>query len=105
MALDLFVGIPVTDYAAARPWYERFFGRAPSFLPNDTEAVWEVAGHVYAAVFGDAIPHLHVHLLPRFPGTPGEYWGTHVNKWPQARRGGTAEIAALVQDLRRHLSR
>jgi hypothetical protein len=27
MALDLFAGIPVADYAAALPWYERFFGR------------------------------------------------------------------------------
>jgi hypothetical protein len=47
MALDLFAGIPVTDYAAARPWYERFFGGPPAFLPNDTEAVWEVARHRY----------------------------------------------------------
>lgn len=71
-----------------------------------SRALREAAGakHVYAAVFGDAVPHLHVHLLPRFPGTPREYWGTHVNKWPQARRGGTAEIAALVQDLRNYLA-
>src|SRR5258708_10102891 len=29
----------------------------------------EVAGaeHVYAAVIGDGVPHLHVHLLPRYP--------------------------------------
>ena len=47
MALDLFAGIPVTDYTAALPWYERFFGQRPSFLPNETEAVWEVAGHRY----------------------------------------------------------
>ncbi|HEY3953527.1 MAG TPA: VOC family protein [Streptosporangiaceae bacterium] len=47
MALDLFAGIPVTDYAAALPWYERLFGGPPSFLPNETEAVWEVAGHRY----------------------------------------------------------
>ncbi|MGW1680354.1 VOC family protein [Saccharopolyspora sp. NPDC002376] len=47
MPLDLFAGIPVTDYAAALPWYERFFGRQPSFLPNDVEAVWEVAEHRY----------------------------------------------------------
>ena len=47
MALDLFAGIPVTDYAAALPWYEQFFGARPSFLPNDTEAVWEVAEHRY----------------------------------------------------------
>lgn len=47
MTLDLFAGIPVTDYAAALPWYEQFFGGPPSFLPNDTEAVWEVAEHRY----------------------------------------------------------
>jgi len=45
MALDLFAGIPVTDYAAALPWYERLFGGPPSFRPNDTEAVWTVAEH------------------------------------------------------------
>ncbi|HEY2552526.1 MAG TPA: VOC family protein [Streptosporangiaceae bacterium] len=47
MALDLFAGLPVTDYAVALPWYEQFFGRQPSFRPNDTEAVWEVAEHRY----------------------------------------------------------
>ncbi|HEY1918730.1 MAG TPA: VOC family protein [Streptosporangiaceae bacterium] len=47
MTLDLFAGIPVTEYAAALPWYEQFFGRPPSFLPNDIEAVWEVAEHSY----------------------------------------------------------
>jgi len=45
--MDLFAGVPVADYAAALPWYERFFGGRPSFLPNDTEAVWEVAEHRY----------------------------------------------------------
>jgi catechol 2,3-dioxygenase-like lactoylglutathione lyase family enzyme len=50
MALDLFAGIPVTDYAAALPWYERFFGGPPSFRPNGTEAVWEVAEHRYVYI-------------------------------------------------------
>lgn len=45
MSLDLYAGIPVTDYAAAREWYERLFGAPPSFFPNDTEAVWEIAEH------------------------------------------------------------
>jgi predicted enzyme related to lactoylglutathione lyase len=53
MAQDLFAGIPVTDYAMALPWYERFFGGRPSFLPNDTEAVWEVAGHRYVYIVQD----------------------------------------------------
>ncbi|MEV4173135.1 VOC family protein [Nonomuraea sp. NPDC049709] len=50
MALDLFAGIPVTDYAAALPWYERLLGRQPSFLPNDVEAVWEVAESRYVYI-------------------------------------------------------
>ncbi len=62
------------------------------------------AEHVYAAVFGDGVPHLHVHLLPRFAGTPREYWGIHVNQWPQARRGTAAEIGALVHELRGYLA-
>jgi hypothetical protein len=53
MALDLFAGIPVTGYVAALPWYERFFGGRPSFLPNDTEAVWQVAEHRYIYIVQD----------------------------------------------------
>jgi histidine triad (HIT) family protein len=70
-----------------------------------SRALREVAGaeHVYASVIGDGVPHLHVHLLPRFPGTPREYWWTRVEEWPQARRGGTAEIADLVRELRGYL--
>jgi predicted enzyme related to lactoylglutathione lyase len=55
MALDLFAGIPVTDYAAALPWYEQFFGAHPSFLPHDTEAVWELAEHRYIYIVQE--PH------------------------------------------------
>ena len=45
MALFLFAGIPVDDYAAALAWYQRLFGAPPTFFPNDTEAVWELAEH------------------------------------------------------------
>ena len=67
-----------------------------------SRALREVAGaeHVYAAVIGDGVPHLHVHLMPRYPGTPREYWWTRLDEWPQARRGGAAEIQALVNQLR-----
>jgi catechol 2,3-dioxygenase-like lactoylglutathione lyase family enzyme len=50
MANDLFAGIPVTDYAAARAWYERLFGSPPSFIPIDTEAVWEIAEHRFVFI-------------------------------------------------------
>jgi diadenosine tetraphosphate (Ap4A) HIT family hydrolase len=71
-----------------------------------SRALRDVAGaeHVYAAVIGDGVPHLHVHLRPRYPGTPREYWWTGMNQWPQARRGDAAQIADLVHDLRVYLA-
>jgi catechol 2,3-dioxygenase-like lactoylglutathione lyase family enzyme len=48
--VDLFAGISVSDYERAVAWYERLLGAAPSFLPNDVEAVWEVAEHRYVYV-------------------------------------------------------
>lgn len=45
MAVELFAGVPVNDYQAARPWYERLLGGPPTFLASDTEAVWELAEH------------------------------------------------------------
>jgi hypothetical protein len=50
MALGLFVDIAVTGYAAALPWYERFSGGRPPFLPNDTEPVWKVAEYRYTSI-------------------------------------------------------
>lgn len=49
-SLDLFAGIPVTDYTAALAWYERLLGFPPAFFPNDIEAVWELAEHRYVYI-------------------------------------------------------
>jgi glyoxylase I family protein len=35
-------GVPVTNYASARTWYEQFFGRPPDVAPKEDEAVWQV---------------------------------------------------------------
>jgi catechol 2,3-dioxygenase-like lactoylglutathione lyase family enzyme len=45
MAVYLFAGIAVSDFAAALAWYERLLGAPPSSFPHDTEAVWELAEH------------------------------------------------------------
>ena len=50
MTVDLFAGIPVSDYQHALAWYERLLGSPPGFFPNDTEAVWELAEHRYLYV-------------------------------------------------------
>jgi len=54
VTLDLYAGICVTNYAAARPWYERLLGSEPSFLAHETEAVWELAEHRSIFIVEDA---------------------------------------------------
>lgn len=46
---QLFAGLLVSDYEAARPWYERLFGGPPTFVAHDTECVWDLTqeGSVY----------------------------------------------------------
>jgi diadenosine tetraphosphate (Ap4A) HIT family hydrolase len=60
----------------------------------------ERAEHVYIVVLGDGAPHLHVHLIPRYPGTPGNYRGLTVRDWPGAPRGGAEAIAAVCHRVR-----
>lgn len=48
--LDLFAGIPIADYTAALAWYEQLLGAPPAFIPNDIEAVWELAEHRYVYI-------------------------------------------------------
>ena len=50
MEVDLFAGIPVSDFDAALAWYRRLFGAPPEFLPNDVEAVWQLAEHRYVFI-------------------------------------------------------
>ena len=52
--MDLFAGICVSDFEAARPWYEALFGDEPAFLPHETEAVWEQIDHGYVYIVEDA---------------------------------------------------
>ena len=37
----------MSDYQRALAWYGRLLGSDPSFFPNATEAVWELAEHRY----------------------------------------------------------
>jgi len=79
-------------------------GRLVSNLARALQAV-ERAEHVYSFVFGDGqVRHLHMHLVPRYAGTPPDYRGYQVTEWPGAPRGGTEEITALCDRIRAELS-
>ena len=51
---EVFAGLPVTDHAAAEPWYERLFGEPPFMRPHDTESAWQLEEHAWVYVVQDA---------------------------------------------------
>jgi catechol 2,3-dioxygenase-like lactoylglutathione lyase family enzyme len=61
VTVDLFAGLPVSDYQRALAWCERLLGSEPSFFPNATEAVWELAEHRY--VYIEELPERAGHAL------------------------------------------
>jgi len=54
VATHVFAGVPVSDYAASRSWYERLLGRPPDVLPHDEEAVWQLADGGLLYILADA---------------------------------------------------
>jgi histidine triad (HIT) family protein len=61
----------------------------------------EGAEHIYAFIAGDAVPHLHMHIVPRYPGTPTEYWGaSRVLDWEEAPKGGAEAIEQVCNRIR-----
>lgn len=63
----------------------------------------ERAEHVYVFVLGHHVDHLHVWLVPRYPGTPPEYWAMRLSDWPDAPKGDAVQIGALCGRIRAHL--
>ncbi|NIS79925.1 MAG: HIT domain-containing protein [Anaerolineales bacterium] len=63
----------------------------------------EGAEHVYLFRLGHHVDHLHLWVVPRYPGTPREYWGLRVDEWPQAPRGDADAVEALCERIRRFL--
>lgn len=58
------------------------------------------AEHIYIFVMGHHVPHLHVWVVPRYPGTPREHWGLDLFEWPDRPQGGQGEVEALCERIR-----
>ncbi|GIN70850.1 HIT family protein [Bacillus sp. J14TS2] len=66
----------------------------------------ENAEHIYSYVMGDAVPHLHMHLVARYPNTPKEYWGPNaVYDWEDAPMGDNNDVIELCSRIKRYLER
>ena len=67
------------------------------------EAPTVPGGFIYDAPTVIVVPHLHVLLTSRYPGTPPEYWRSQVYGWPGAPKGGPEEIAAEPDSCSKHI--
>ena len=59
--------------------------------------------HVYFHVIGDNIPHLHIHIVPRYLGAPKEFWGLKTDEWADAPHGDKEKVQEFCIQLRRYL--
>lgn len=59
--------------------------------------------HVYTHVYGDNVPHLHIHIIPRYRNAPETYWGDNTKLWCGAPRGGENEVEEVCNTLREFL--
>jgi diadenosine tetraphosphate (Ap4A) HIT family hydrolase len=63
------------------------------------------AVHAYALAIGDVLHHFHLHLVPRFEGTPRDLWGRAAFDAKPERALPDEEIARAAQALARELAR
>ena len=54
MTIDyVFSGLPVSNRDRAMAWYERLLGRPATFVPNEIEAIWQLAATASVYVIAD----------------------------------------------------
>lgn len=64
----------------------------------------EKAEHVYAVVSGNAVPHVHMHIIPRYPNTPKEFWAPFaVYDAPNAKMGNESEVTEFCLSIKSYL--
>ena len=58
----------------------------------------EGAEHIYTFVSGNGVPHMHMHIIPRYPNTTKEFWSpTEVANWTGAPYGNSNEIKKTMR--------
>ena len=110
MEIELFAGVPVSDYETGVAWFERLLGEPASFQPHDTESVWTLAEHRHLYVVldperaGHALVTFMVDDLDAFLASAGvepaavEHYGNDVRKAvfrdPDGNEIGVGEVPA-----------
>ncbi|QOR64858.1 HIT family protein [Cytobacillus suaedae] len=93
----------VPTLAEMNPEEAKGFGVIMARLSKALKEV-EKADHVYALVSGNNVPHLHMHLVARYPNTPEQYWGPFaVYDSPNARMGNDHDVVELCHRIKVYL--
>ena len=92
----------VPSFAELEPDEAAAIGAAMGVLSAALKS--EGAERVYVLTIGHAWPHLHVHLIPRWPETPAEVSWMNVDDWEGARRGDARDVEAMTLQLRSRIT-
>lgn len=89
----------LTSQRHARAWYDLTPAEAAALGPLTREVMRAQlsalsAEHVYAFAIGDVLQHFHLHLVPRFAGTPTHHRGRAAFDAPATEAIAQAEVAA-----------
>jgi len=73
------------------------FANMGMLLQKSMVALKKVVGaeHVYFFRINDLVPHFHFHVVPRYPGTPKEFWGLNIINWLDYPKLNLQEIQDL----------
>ncbi|MDA9951407.1 HIT family protein [Oligoflexaceae bacterium] len=58
------------------------------------------AEHVYVFRIGDMVRHLHFHLVPRYSGTPQEFYGDKIRSYHDGLTADRAMMADVIEKIK-----
>lgn len=96
----------LTSERHARAWYD-LPPESASVLGTLVQQVMQAqlkalqADHIYALALGDVVQHFHLHLVPRYPGTPSHHRGRAAFDAPVSEAISEAEVEAAALAVKR----
>lgn len=95
----------LTSERHARAWYDLTPEEAAAIGPLARDVMQAQlralnAEHVYALALGDILQHFHLHLVPRYAGTPAHHRGRAAFDAPVSEAIAPAEVDAAAQAVK-----
>lgn len=99
----------LTSERHARAWYDLTAAESAALGPLARQVMQAQlsalnAEHVYALALGDLLQHFHLHLVPRFEGTPTHHRGRAAFDAPKADAIAEAEVETAARAVQKALT-